>query len=352
MTKLKLISEIANIDYSSLNTKLVETRSNIGVLKGACYGLPNPQLLLSPTMMREALESSEIENIVTTLADALQSQLFEENEQSPADKEVNRYHRALNAGLEQMNKSYLGTNTIIKIHDTLVPNEKGIKKTQNKLVNKATGQVVYEPVPPNLTQEYLSDLEKFINRKDNIDPVIKTILTHYQFEKIHPFGDGNGRTGRILLVLCMIEFSLLDLPVLFISEYINNHKQKYYKVFKEASDDGKYLEFVEYMLDAINSQAKESTDTLLGIKKLHEEAKRHIRAELPKIYSRDLIDAIFSQPLMTATRYKEIMNVAYPTAQKHLRQLEKIGFMKSAEVGKYRIYANIELMKFLNKRDQ
>jgi Fic family protein len=150
----------------------------------------------------------------------------------------------------------------------------------------------------------------------------------------------------------MIEFSLLDLPVLFISEYINNHKQKYYKVFKEASDDGKYLEFVEYMLDAINSQAKESTDTLLGIKKLHEEAKRHIRAELPKIYSRDLIDAIFSQPLMTATRYKEIMNVAYPTAQKHLRQLEKIGFMKSAEVGKYRIYANIELMKFLNKRDQ
>ncbi len=351
MTKLPFISEIASKDYSSLNNILVETRSNIGILKGACYGLPNPQLLLSPTMMREALESSEIENIVTTLADALQSQLFEENEQSPADKEVNRYHRALEAGLEQMNKTYLGTNTIIKIHDTLIPDEKGIKKNQNQLVNKTTGQVVYEPVPPNLVHDYLSDLEKFINRKDNMDPVIKTILTHYQFEKIHPFGDGNGRTGRILLVLCMIKYGLLDLPVLFISEYINNHKQKYYKVFKEVSTEGKNIEFVEYMLDAFNIQAKESTDTLLGIKKLHEEAKRQIRSELPKIYSRDLIDAIFSQPLMTASRYKEIMKVSYPTAQKHLKQLENIGFMKSAEVGKYRIYANIELMKFLNKKD-
>lgn len=351
MTKLKYISEITGKDYSSLSAQLVETRSNIGILKGACYGLPNPQLLLSPTMMREALESSEIENIVTTLTDALQAQLFDGNEQSLADKEVNRYHHALEIGLKQMQKTYLGQNTIEKVHDTLIPFEPGFRKSQNTLVNKATGRVVYEPVPTNLVKEYMSDLEKFINNdRDGMDPVIKTILAHYQFEKIHPFGDGNGRTGRILLVLCLMHHGLLDLPVLFISEYINNHKDDYYRVFREASAQDGYLPFVQYMLDAFNAQAQKSTEILLGIKILHEATKHDIRQCLPKIYSRDLIDTIFSQPLMTATRYKKLMKVTYPTAQKHLHQLEKSGFMKSTQVGRYRIYANLKLMKFLNQK--
>lgn len=348
MSELPFVSELLNNDFTALHEKIAETRCNIGILKGACFGLPNPQLLLSPTMMREALESSEIESIVTTLEDALKSQLFEENERSPADKEVNRYHQALLAGIKQMSKTYLGTNTIIKVHDTLVPDEKGVRKVQNQLINSSTKQVVYEPVPPHLIKDYLSDLEKFINRKKDIDPVIKNILVHYQFEKIHPFGDGNGRTGRILLVLCAMDSGLLELPVFFISEYINNHKRKYYKVFREASEPGGIVEFVDYMLEAFNTQAIESTNILLGIKQLHEKAQNHIREKLPKIYSRDLVDAIFNQPIMTASRYRDIMKISYPTAQNHLRHLEGIGYMKSAEAGKYRLYANIELMKFLN----
>ncbi len=350
MAKLKMLSELPEIDYSLIMGKLIETRSNISILKGACYGLPNPQLLLSPTLIREALESSKIENIVTTLADVLQAQLFSEPEQSIRDKEVLRYNRALHAGLDEMSNRYLGSNTIRAVHSILVPDEPDFKTTQNFLVNSTTGEIVYTPVAPNEVSIYLSDLEKFLNNADDLDPVLKTILTHYQLEAIHPFGDGNGRTGRILIVLCMVYFGLLDMPVMFISEYINNHKRKYYEVFQKVAEQGDYMSFINYMLDALNEQAKKSTETLLDIQHLYDSIRRRIRSTLPKIYSRDLVDVIFSQPLMTARRYEEMTGVSYPTALNHLRQLEESGIMTSSEVGKYRVYTNIELMTYLNQR--
>lgn len=351
MTKLKLLSELPHIDYSSVMSKLIDTRSNISILKGACFGLPNPSLLLSPTLIREALESSEIENIVTTLADVLQAQLFSEPEQSSSDKEVLRYNHALHAGLDEMWNRYLGSNTIKAVHSVLVPDEPDFRKVQNALINNTTREVVYTPVSSREIQHYLSDLEIFLNDNSELDPVLKTILIHYQLEAIHPFGDGNGRTGRILIVLCMVYFGLLDLPVMFISEYINNHKSQYYAAFQAVTEHGDYLTFINYMLDALNEQAKKSTTTLLEIKNLYDEVRREIREKLPKIYSRDLIDTIFSQPLMTSKRYVDITDVSYPTALSHLRQLEEIGVMVSREVGKYRIYTNIRLMNYLNKQN-
>ena len=346
--KLKLLFKLPRIDVSPYVDKLIATRAAIGELKGACYGLPNSQLLLSPTIMREALESSEIENIVTTLEDVLQAQLFSEQEQSSADKEVLRYNKALEAGIDSMNNSYLGENTIKDVHAVLIPAEPAIRRTQNALRNAATGEVVYMPPSAEVLPKYLSDLEKFINSSDEkLDPVLKTIITHYQFEAIHPFNDGNGRTGRILMVLCMLNYRLLDLPVLFISEYINNNKTEYYRVFKKADDTGELNDFINYMLDAFAVQAQKSTAVLLGIRKLHEDAKRYIREQLPSIYSRDLIDAIFSQPLMTATRYAEIMRCSYPTASSHLKILEEKGILRSVRIGTYLSFANIKLMEFL-----
>lgn len=345
---LKLLSELPRIDAASHADKLIAARAAIGELKGACYGLPNPQLLLSPTIMREALESSEIENIVTTLEDVLQAQLFSEKEQSPADKEVLRYNKALEAGINSMKNSYLGENTIKDIHAVLIPTEPDVRRTQNALRNAVTGEVVYMPPSAESLPRYLSDLEKFINSGDGkLDPVLKTIIAHYQFEAIHPFGDGNGRTGRILMVLCMLNYGLLDLPVLFISEYINNNKAGYYSAFKKADDTGELNGFIDYMLDAFTMQAQKSTTVLLGIRKLHEDTKRYVREQLPNIYSRDLIDAIFSQPLMTATRYEEIMRCSYPTASSHLKLLEEKGILRSVKIGKYLIFANIKLMEFL-----
>ena len=350
MMTLRTLADLPQIDYSSIMSKLIETRSNISVLKGACFGMPNPSLLLSPSLIREALESSEIENIVTTLADVLQAQLFSEPERPSADKEVLRYNYALHAGLDEMANRYLGINTIRAVHRVLIPDEPDFRKTQNALVNQNTGEVVYTPVSPSEIRYYLSDLEQFLNENKELDPVLKTILIHYQFEAIHPFGDGNGRTGRILIVLCMVYLGLLDLPVMFISEYINNHKAQYYQAFHGVNERGDFIGFIKYMLEALNGQAKKSTRTLLEIQELYNLERHEIRSRLPKIYSRDLVDVIFSQPLMTSKRYEEMTGVSYPTALSHLRQLEEAGIMVSKDVGKYRIFTNIQLMAYLNRK--
>lgn len=349
---LKMLSALPQVDFDKFDKQLITVHQQIGILKGACYGLPNPQLLLSPTVMREALASSEIENIVTTLADVLQAQLFSEAEQQTADKEVLRYNHALSRGLEMLDEVPIGSRMITTIHDLLIPDEKGYRKTQNALINEQTKEVVYLPPPANKIPELISDLEKFIHGSSSLDPILKTIIAHYQFEAIHPFGDGNGRTGRILMVLCLTHFDLLELPVLFISGYINTHKSEYYAAIRNVTDHGDWDGYTNYMLTAFKKQAIESTDVLLKIKDLHEEVKRKIRKELPKIYSRDLVDAIFSQPFITPTRYGETLKVTYQTGSSHLKSLEKIGVMQSVRVGKYLFFANVALLDLLRPKFQ
>ena len=348
--ELRLLKELKDIDFNQFNKQLIDVHKQIGILKGACYGLPNPQLLLSPTVLREALASSEIENIITTLADVLQAQLFSEADQRVADKEVLRYNRALSQALKMLETVPIGSRLITGVHDLLIPSEKGYRKTQNALINERTKEIVYTPPPANKIPELISDVEKFIHSDIDIDPLLRTIITHYQFEAIHPFGDGNGRTGRILMVVCLTYYELLDLPVLFISGYINNHKSEYYEAIRNVTDKGDWVGFINYMLRAFQEQAVESTDVLLKIKELHEEIKRRIRKELPKIYSRDLVDAIFSQPFITPTRYGEMLKVTYQTGSSHLKNLEKKGFVQSVKVGKYLLFANVPLLELLRAK--
>lgn len=346
---LKPITNNLNMDFNKFDKELIEARTEIGILKGACFGLPNPQLLLSPTVMREALASSEIENIVTTLADVLQAQLFSEAEQGSQDREVLRYSRALSRGLELLAELPIGARIIRDIHDVLIPDEKGYRKLQNALINGSTKEVVYMPPAANYIPDLISDLQKFIHTEDGgVDPLLKTIIAHYQFEAIHPFGDGNGRTGRILMVLCLNSFDLLELPVLFISGYINAHKEEYYAAIRGVTDRDDWDTFIHYMLRAFTEQAKDSTALLLKIKDLHERIKREIRGELPKIYSRDLVDAIFSQPFITPKRYGELLGVTYQTGSSHLKSLEAKGFMESLKVGKYLLFANKPLLALLH----
>lgn len=349
--ELKKLSELDGVDFNEFDKQLIGVHMQIGILKGACYGLPNPQLLLSPTVLREALASSEIENIITTLADVLQAQLFSEAEQQAADKEVLRYNHALSHGLKMLKDVPIGSRMIKEVHDLLVPDEKGYRRTQNALVSDRTKEVIYTPPAANKIPDLISDLEKFLhNNPKELDPILITILAHYQFEAIHPFGDGNGRTGRILMVLSLTHFGLLDLPVLFISGYINNHKSEYYEAIRRVTEEGDWKGYINYMLNAFREQAIESTDILLKIKDLHEEVKRKIRTELPKIYSRDLVDAIFNQPFITPTRYGEMLKVTYQTGSSHLKSLEKIGIMQSVRVGKYLFFANVALLDLLRPK--
>lgn len=336
------------VDFAPYNADLIKVHTEIGILKGACFGLPNPQLLLSPTVLREALASSEIENIVTTLADVLQAQLFSEAEQTTEDREVLRYNAALSRGLEMLQSVPIGSRLIGGVHDGLIPDERGYRKTQNALINDRTKEVIYVPPAANEIPGLISDLEKFIHDDNDIDPILKTIIAHYQFEAIHPFGDGNGRTGRILMVLCLKHYELLDLPVLFISGYINQHKDEYYAAIRGVTENGDWDTFIRYMLEAFKQQAAKSTDLLLKIKSLHETTRRNIRSQLPKIYSRDLVDAIFSQPFITPTRYGERLGLTYQTGSSHLKSLEAKGFMTSFKYGKYLLFANTPLLALLH----
>ena len=350
---LALLNPVPKIDYNSFDKTLIEVHKRIALLKGACYNLPNPRLLLSPTVLREALASSEIENIVTTLASVLQAQLFSEAEQSPADKEVMRYNRALNSGMELMQNIPLGSRVIKNVHDALMPNESGYRKDQVYIKNTATGEIVYKPPSVNEIEDLIADLEKFINDdSSSIDPILKTIMTHYQFEAIHPFSDGNGRTGRILIVLCLIYYELLDLPVLFISGYINSHKNEYYSTLRNVTEKEDWNAYINYMLAAFLEQAEKSTAVLLKIKDLHDMIKRQIRQELPKIYSRDLVDELFNRPLITPTAYAASMGVTYQTASTHLKNLKRIGIMKSFKASRYTFYANSALIDLLSGNDQ
>lgn len=348
---MNTLNKLATIKFPETNLypKLIAAHREVAILKGACFGLPNPQLLLSPTVLREALASSEVENIVTTLADVLQAQLFPDAERTENDKEVLRYNEALMTGMRLMKQNLpIGPRIIQNVHDTLVPGEKGYRKTQNALINQTTKETIYLPPPANTIPDYIGDLEKYIHAKKDGDPLIRIAVAHYQFEAIHPFGDGNGRTGRILIVLGLMHFGLLDLPVLFTSAYINRNKKDYYEKIRAVTEKQEWEPFIAYMLDAFTSQAQESTKLLLAIKQLHEDTKREIRKKLPKIYSRDMIDVIFSQPFINPTRYGALLKVSYQTGSSHLKQLEQAGFMHSFQLGKYHLFVNKPLFELIN----
>lgn len=348
---LSLLSDSLVIDEVSHYKELIAAHRELALLDGACIGLPNPSLLLSPTVLREALASSEIEGVITTLADVLQAQLFPESEQTSSDKEVLRYGKALRIGENSLDAYSFSNRTILAIHDILLPDQKGYRKTQNGLRDSRTGKIVYTPPSAAKIPAYIADLEKFMHTA-GFDPLLKAVIAHYQFEAIHPFGDGNGRTGRILLVLGLKHFELLRLPVLFVSGFINAHKKGYYEAIRGITEAGDWDTFISYMLEAVAAQAHESTMMLIEIKELHEQLKRAIRAGLPKIYSRDLIDTIFSTPFITATRYKDLLGVSFATASSHLRKLQTAGFMASFKTGKYLLYVNTPLMNLLQNRGE
>lgn len=345
---LNYLTNAPDLNTTQFADLLIDAYSALGELKGACYGLPNPQLLLSPAIMREALESSGVENIITTLANVIQARLLPDAERDVNDREVIRYSQAINVGVERMKESYLGTNVIRAVHAVLIPNEPDIRTSSNCLRNALTGEIVYTPPSANLVDGYMADLERFVN-ESQMDKLLKTAIAHYQFESIHPFGDGNGRTGRILIILCLISYGLLDLPTLFISEYINTNKALYYDAFNAVRQRGDWPTFINYILRAITEQAKKSTDTLLAIKELRRHVKWRVRDKLPNIYSSDLIDTIFAQPEISPTKYAELLRCTRQTATSHLKQLEEIDVMSHDQIGRNAVYTNVELMKLLTK---
>jgi len=330
---------------------LLKTRTELGELKGYSFALPNPMLLLSPAIIKESVASSEIENINTTVEKVLEQQLFPEREQKIENKEVLHYKDAVIWGFDQMKNVPLGNRLILGIHKQLLHERSyGYRKTQNRIENSLTGYVLYTPPSANDIHRLIGNWEKYIhdsNDDDGIDPLIKCAIAHYQFEAIHPFGDGNGRTGRILMILYLVHAGLLHYPILYISGYINRNRSEYYKLLRGVTTNNKWHDFIEYMLRGFYLQAKETKEQLFKVMELLASYREKIKKECPNIYSADLVEILFSFPIITPVRFGTLLNIHYTTATRYLKQLNEKKFLEHRQVGKYQLYINKKLMTIL-----
>jgi Fic family protein len=339
---------IANTDFGDL---LINARVELAELKGACGQIPNPLLLMSPSIIRESVASSNIENINTTLADVLQWQLFPEAEQRQPDKEVLRYRGAMEWGFENAKKYALSSRLITGIQARLIPDGNGqFRREQNQIANLASRESLYTPPVASDIPDLMGNWENYANAEGGpLDPLIRVIISHYQFEAIHPFRDGNGRTGRILMILHLVQLGLLQFPVLYISGYINQHRSDYYQHLLAVTRDQNWQGFIEYMLRGFHAKALETREDLKKITVLFDQIREQIRSENKKIYGLDLVEVLFTYPIITPTKLAGELNMHYTTTSRYLTQLADMGILKEAFVGKHHLFANHRLLKILNK---
>ncbi len=351
--KLKELPPKKGFLNDEIYKELLDARTQIAELKGYCLDYPNPLLLLSPSIIKESLASSEIEDVHTTLINVFQNSLLPEAERRPADKEVLRYREAIMLGFQLLQeKPIIGTGLMVDIQNTLMQIDgAGFRIDQNAIVNPKTGEMIFVPPKPEDIEALIKNWEVYVNG-DGLsiedDPLIKCAIAHYQFESIHPFNDGNGRTGRILMVLQLINANLLTVPILYISGYINKNRTEYYRLLRGVTNEDGWAEYVLFMVKGFKEQALITKNHLLETKKLFEEVRAKIKDALPSVYSHELVEAIFTTPIITPTALASRLGVHHITAGGKLKKLEELGIMKSQKYGKYQMYGNTRLINLLN----
>ena len=340
-----------NLKTNKILEQLTVSSRALAELKGYANTIPNMHILINAVTINEAKDSSAIENIVTT-HDDIYKFLTESGFKEENAKEVVDYRNAIWTGYEQVKKDgYINTNTIVKMQGIIEHNNAGIRKLPGtELKNSLTGETIY--TPPQDEEEirdYLRNLEKFINNnEDEIDPLIKVCLIHYQFESIHPFYDGNGRTGRILNILYLVLNKLIDSPILYLSKYINKTKQEYYKLFNEVRNNNNYEEWILYILKGIEITSKETITLIEKIQDEMKNFKEEFRTKLPKIYSKELLESLFYEVYTKIAYIEKACDVTRLTATSYLNQLEEIGLLESEKIGREKIYKNLRLIKLLS----
>lgn len=348
---LALLPPKVDLNKKALIDLIIKARAELGELKGYTFSMPNPTLLLSPAIIKESLASSEIENINTTIIKVMENQLFPEDEQKTPDKEVLRYRDAVMDGFESFKKLSLTTRTILNIQRVLLPGSSGeYRRLQNGIQNSTTKQIIYTPPIAAKIPELMKNLEIFTNDKnEDIDPLIKCAVSHYQFEAIHPFLDGNGRIGRILMVLYLVNSGILTYPTLFISGYINSNKNDYYRLLLEVTSKGNWEDYLFFMMNGFYLQAKETKQLLFEIMKFFFSLKDRLKKDHKIIYSADLVEALISYPIITPVKLSNELGVGWDTASKYLKALTNAGILADKKVGKYHLFVNKELISIIHK---
>jgi Fic family protein len=348
---LPLLPPTSKLETTRVLKKAIAASRALANLNGAIINLPNPQLFLDTIHLQEAKASSEIENIITTNDELYKSVVADKKYDNPAAKEVISYKYALWHGLQQLKaKPFITTNLCIEIMQQIKENTSGIRTVGGTTLSNFKGQIIYTPpTGENVIREKLSNLEKFINEDSSLDALVKMAVMHYQFEAIHPFADGNGRTGRILFLLFLKMENLLDVPALYLSEYIIQHKADYYNGLRMVTEKGDWENWIIYMLNMIEYTANKGMVRLKEIMNLMHEVAREIQKELPKIYSKELVEVLFRLPYI---KRKNLIDAGFGTPKtvgNYLIALEEKGFLKSVMVGKEKLYLNWRLMEVLER---
>lgn len=348
---MKKLPFAINLNTVKVLTQLSKANSKIGELKGIMNMLPNPEIILSLISISESKDSSAIENIITTY-DEIYKELVRKNQRGGKPKEIINYKNAIEEGVSLINeKGFINTNLITHIQSIIEPGKGGIRKLPGTVIkNDITGEIVHTPPQDEkLIRDLMANLEKYINENDDYDPLIQMALIHFQFESIHPFYDGNGRTGRILNILYLVLTEKINKPILYLSKYIVENKNEYYKLLKKCHDDISYLEdFVVYMLKGIEETSIYTINLIESIINQVEFIKKSMKERLPEVYSHEIIEYLFSHMYTKNEFFREGLKIARATATKYLKLLEAEGFLVTERVGKEIIYKNVSLFNLVN----
>ncbi len=347
MYQLNNLPPKADLESKEILKKAARAHRYLAELKGISQTIPNQNILINSLGLQEAKDSSAIENIITTQDELFKLGLFKEMQTSPATKEVQNYAIALKKGFQLVQKSgMLTSNTILEIQSELVKHKAGYRKLPGtELKNNQTGETVYTP-PQNADDilRLMNNLEKYINDDhiSPIDPLIKMAVIHHQFESIHPFYDGNGRTGRILNILYLVQKKLLNIPVLYLSRYIIKNKNDYYRLLQAVRDREAWEEWILFILAGIEQTSRQTIHIILKIRELMMAYKHEIRQKY-RFYSQDLLNNLFFHPYTKIDFLKRDLNITRITATKYLNELVDGGFLKKKKMGNSIYYINHKL---------
>lgn len=345
-----------DLETKEILKQLNQANRRLAELKGVALTIPNEQILISTLTLQEAKDSSEVENIVTTQDDLYQgaADSISELAVNAATKEVLNYREALEQGFRLVIKKGVLTSSVIKeIQKMLEHNSAGFRSVPGTALKRSDGKLIYTPPQDKQTiLDLMDNLERFINDDaiSDIDPLIKLAIIHHQFESIHPFYDGNGRTGRIICVLYLVLTGRLDLPILYLSRYITHNKEDYYRLIqairdKNSDNAAEWEAWILFMLKGIEATAIETTRLVKGISQLMADFIAVLRPKFGKQYRHELLNNLFFHPYTKVEFLEKELGVSRPTATRYLNGLVETGLIEKVKLGRTHYYINIPLMK-------
>lgn len=345
---LPLLPPVVEVETNKILKQAIVSNKILAELKGRADEIPNQSMLVNAITLQEAKDSSEIENIVTTqdtLYKAFSSNISTTDAQT---KEVLRYRQALWEGYTDLSKRPLSTNSFIQIVQTIKENNSGIRNAPGTKIT-SNGKTIYTPPEgETVIRSLLKNLEDYIHADDDVDLLIKSAIMHYQFEAIHPFFDGNGRTGRVINMLFMVENGLLDTPILYLSKYIIEHKNAYYTNLRGVTENSAWEAWILFILKGIEETALYTLEKINSINSLMHETIVFAKEQLPaRVYSKELIELLFEQPYCKVKYLVDNGIAKRQTAAEYLNALEAIGILKSQKVGVENLYLNVKLFELL-----